>query len=151
MAHPPPPAPPHCVYSLSRYFGRKFQLGPANRQQKLSLIWRNRKKISQIINDYLCLLFFLLIILCVLRAEHRGLVWRNRKKISQIIKDYFLLTVLPLNYFMGQSNWAKDSLNRETQISSVFLSHFRGKRVEKRLGTYRSPSSVLHHITPWTS
>jgi hypothetical protein len=52
------------VYSLSRYFGRKVQLGPANRRQKLGLVWRNRKKISQIINDYLCLPFFLLIILC---------------------------------------------------------------------------------------
>jgi hypothetical protein len=31
--------------------------------QKLGLVWRNRKKISQIINDYLCLPFFLLIIL----------------------------------------------------------------------------------------
>jgi hypothetical protein len=52
------------VYSLNRYFGRKVQLGPANRRQKLGLVWRNRKKISQIINDYLCLSFFLLIILC---------------------------------------------------------------------------------------
>ncbi len=41
--HPPPP---HCVYSLSRYFGRKVKLGPANRRQKLGLVWRNRKKIS---------------------------------------------------------------------------------------------------------
>jgi hypothetical protein len=35
----------------------------ANRGEKLDLVWRNRKKISQIINDYLCLPFFLLIIL----------------------------------------------------------------------------------------
>jgi hypothetical protein len=34
-----------------------------NIRQKLSLVWRNRKKISQIIKDYLYLLFFLLIIL----------------------------------------------------------------------------------------
>ncbi len=27
----------------------------ANRREKLGLVWRNRKKISQIINDYLCL------------------------------------------------------------------------------------------------
>jgi hypothetical protein len=33
------------------------------RGQKLGLVWRNRKKISQIINAYLYLLFFLLIIL----------------------------------------------------------------------------------------
>jgi hypothetical protein len=36
----------------------------ANRGEKLGLVWRNRKKISQIINDFLCLPFFLLIILC---------------------------------------------------------------------------------------
>jgi hypothetical protein len=59
----PPPPTPHRLYSLSRYFGRKVQLGAANRRQKLGLVWRNRKKISQIINDYLCLQFFLLIIL----------------------------------------------------------------------------------------
>jgi hypothetical protein len=36
----------------------------ANRGEKLGLVWRNRKKISQIINDYLYLPFFILIILC---------------------------------------------------------------------------------------
>jgi hypothetical protein len=36
----------------------------ANMQQKLGLVWRNRKKISQIIKDYFYLPFFLLIILC---------------------------------------------------------------------------------------
>jgi hypothetical protein len=35
----------------------------ANRGEKLGLVWRNRKKISQIIYDYLYLPFFLLIIL----------------------------------------------------------------------------------------
>jgi hypothetical protein len=35
----------------------------ANSRQKPGLVWRNRKKISQIIKDYFCLLFFLLIIL----------------------------------------------------------------------------------------
>jgi hypothetical protein len=35
----------------------------ANRGEKLGLVWKNRKKISQIINDYLYLPFFLLIIL----------------------------------------------------------------------------------------
>jgi hypothetical protein len=60
----PPPLPPNRVHSLSRYFSRKVKLGPANRRQKLGMVWRNRKKISQIINDYLCLPFSLLIILC---------------------------------------------------------------------------------------
>ena len=35
----------------------------ANRGEKLGLVWRNRKKISQIIKDYFYLPFFLLIIL----------------------------------------------------------------------------------------
>jgi hypothetical protein len=35
----------------------------ANRRQKLGLVWRNRKKIRQIINAYIYLPFFLLIIL----------------------------------------------------------------------------------------
>jgi len=34
----------------------------ANIQQKLGLVWRNRKKISPIIKDYFYLPFFLLII-----------------------------------------------------------------------------------------
>jgi hypothetical protein len=37
----------------------------ANIQQKLGLVWRNRKKISQIIKDYFYFPFFLLIILCI--------------------------------------------------------------------------------------
>jgi hypothetical protein len=37
----------------------------ANRGEKLGLVWRKRKKFSQIIYDYLCLPFFLSIILCV--------------------------------------------------------------------------------------
>jgi hypothetical protein len=34
----------------------------ANRGEKLGLVWRNRKKVSQIINGYIYLPFFLLII-----------------------------------------------------------------------------------------
>jgi hypothetical protein len=30
----PPPQTPHCVYSLSRYFGRKVQLGPGKQTAK---------------------------------------------------------------------------------------------------------------------
>ncbi len=36
----------------------------ANIRQKLGLVWRNGKKISQIIKDYFYLPFFLIIILC---------------------------------------------------------------------------------------
>jgi hypothetical protein len=41
----------------------KFSLDQANIRQKLGLVWKNRKKISQIIKDYFYLSFFLLIIL----------------------------------------------------------------------------------------
>jgi hypothetical protein len=42
------------------------------------LIWRNRKKISQIINAYLCMPFFLLIILCKAKSpDAASLVSRN--------------------------------------------------------------------------
>jgi hypothetical protein len=41
----------------------------ANRRQKLGLVWRIRKKISQIIKDYFYLLFFLLIILWDMPTE----------------------------------------------------------------------------------
>ncbi len=45
----------------------------ANILQKLGLVWRNRKKISQIIKDYLYLPFFLLIILwCILCLTRRS-------------------------------------------------------------------------------
>jgi hypothetical protein len=41
----------------------KSRWDQANRRQKHGLVWRNRKKISQIIKDYFYLPFFLLIIL----------------------------------------------------------------------------------------
>jgi hypothetical protein len=42
----------------------------ANRRQKLGLVWKIRKKISQIIKDYFYLPFFLLIILCFSITHH---------------------------------------------------------------------------------
>jgi hypothetical protein len=57
------------VYSLPKVtaeietgMAKNPALGPANRRRKLGLAWRNRKKVSQIINAYLYLPFFLLII-----------------------------------------------------------------------------------------
>jgi hypothetical protein len=43
----------------------KSSWDPAKREEKLGFVWGNRKKISQIINNYLYLLFFLLLILWV--------------------------------------------------------------------------------------
>ncbi len=47
----------------------KSSLDQANIRQKLVMVWRNRKKICQIIKDYFYLPFFLLIILWVERTE----------------------------------------------------------------------------------
>jgi hypothetical protein len=52
----------------------------ANKGEKFGLVWRNRKKISQTINDYLYLLFFLLIILWL--------------ELSEMIDEHFLPEVL---------------------------------------------------------
>jgi hypothetical protein len=46
----------------------KFSWDQANIRQKLGLVWRNRKKISQIIKDYFYLPFFLLIIFLVVAS-----------------------------------------------------------------------------------
>jgi hypothetical protein len=60
----------------------------ANRRQKLGLVWRIRKKISQIIKDYFHLLFFLLIILwyTTIRRTSRkeGMAWYS----SSILSGY---------------------------------------------------------------
>jgi hypothetical protein len=42
----------------------KSRWDQANSRQKPGLVWRNRKKISQITKDYFYLPFFLLIIFC---------------------------------------------------------------------------------------
>jgi hypothetical protein len=49
----------------------------ANKRQKRGLVWRIRKKISQIIKDYFCLPFFLLIILWYESTENTS---RKKKK-----------------------------------------------------------------------
>ncbi len=47
----------------------KSRWDQANRRQKHGLVWRNRKKNSQIIKDYFYLPFSLFIILCLFCAE----------------------------------------------------------------------------------
>jgi hypothetical protein len=54
----------YVLFCLIPYF-----MDQANRRQKLGLVWRIRKKISQIIKDYFYLPFFLLIILWVALIE----------------------------------------------------------------------------------
>jgi hypothetical protein len=58
-----------CLLKRLRRLKQKWQKeksnwDQANIQQKLGLVWSNRKKISQITKDYFYLTFFLLIILC---------------------------------------------------------------------------------------
>ncbi len=59
------PSPPHTVCTVLTVLTEQklSSWDKANRRQKLGLVWRNRKKISQIIKDYFYLPFFLLIIL----------------------------------------------------------------------------------------
>ncbi len=79
---PAPPPRPHTLcthwvgmtlWSAVQYYPmypppwlkQEWQKSPAGtRQTDGSLVWRNRKNISQVIKDYFCLPFFLLIILC---------------------------------------------------------------------------------------
>ena len=53
----------HVSAEIETGMAGKSSWDQANRRQKLGLVWRIRKKISQIIKDYFYLLFFLLIIL----------------------------------------------------------------------------------------
>ncbi len=49
---------------IKRVMAEKSSQDQADIWQKLGLVWRNRKKISQIIKDYFSSPFFLFIILC---------------------------------------------------------------------------------------
>jgi hypothetical protein len=65
---------------------------------QLGLVWRNRKKISQIINAYLYLPFFLLIILCFKPSKYALKVDGNDK----IQKNF---SSQQKNYKNFQKNW----------------------------------------------
>ncbi len=78
----------------------------ANRREKLGLVWRNRKKISQIINDYLYLPFFLLIILSVwMRAAPLHFIYtRSRWNVSGVWQ-HVILPILPTNLKEKSGDW----------------------------------------------
>jgi hypothetical protein len=57
---------------IEKGMAEKSSWDQANIRQKLGLVWRNRKKISQIIKDYLYIPFFLLIILCFHLSRREG-------------------------------------------------------------------------------
>jgi hypothetical protein len=59
-----------CLLKRLQRLKQEWQKSPSGTRQiygnkQLGLVWRNRKKISQIIKDYFYLPFFLLIILCL--------------------------------------------------------------------------------------
>ncbi len=128
------------MYSLSRYFGRKVQLGPANRRQKLGLVWRNRKKISQIINDYLCLPFFLLIILweksstgqnkvfplflpavVIFSADRKSFLTHFKKRAffyNTVFMSFFeeKCNIFMLDYRLAEKNWSGSTVKERREL-----------------------------------
>jgi hypothetical protein len=62
------------LQSLKQEWQEKPCWDQANRRQKLGLVWRIRKKISQIIKDYFYLPFFLLIILWFVLTHWAGIM-----------------------------------------------------------------------------
>jgi hypothetical protein len=71
----------------------------ANRRQNLGLVWRKRQKISQIMKDYFCLPFFLLIILWKKGMSEEPNHIMERKLVIMIYQFIFLLIkfILSLN------------------------------------------------------
>ena len=68
------------IAEIETRMAEKSSWEQANIGQKLDLVWRNRKKISQIIKDYLHLPFLLLIILWAKVLVY--LVWDKRRHIA---------------------------------------------------------------------
>ncbi len=94
----------------------------ANRQQKIGLVWRNRKKISQIVNDNLFLLIILwfrtttdvLISASTRQAEISTavLIFTFFKGIVQIKKDLGILFAGP---FLTILTWIKRKITRKVK------------------------------------
>ncbi len=93
--HHDPSPPPHtsCTH-WAGILAEKSSWEQANRRQKLGLVRRNRTKISQIINAYLCLPFFLLIILW-LPPRPLSVIFGC----SQLLYTYLRVTRGPLSLF----------------------------------------------------
>ncbi len=72
-----------CLLKRLQRMKQEWQKSPAGTRQTLGLVWRNRKKISQIIKDYFYLPFFLLIILCYVCLQPGGTVRQLYKKLSE--------------------------------------------------------------------
>jgi hypothetical protein len=72
------------LQTLKQEWQKSPALRPGNKRQKFGLVWRNRKKISQmLINAYLYLPFFLLIILWQQGTSHSNLLFVKKKKVGE--------------------------------------------------------------------
>jgi hypothetical protein len=84
---------------MKQEWQKKSSWDQANIWQKLGLVWRNRKKISQIIKDYFYLPFYLLIILWAfptLLQENKVWAGRPRKTLFQGVTKRCRLSLLTL-------------------------------------------------------
>jgi hypothetical protein len=93
----------------------------ANIRQKLGLVWRNRKKISQIIKDYFYLPFFLLIILwsilCLTRRSVPSTSYFELRLPGA--SALFLLVASTLFLQSAQPNYTYTSTNRSFKVQLV--------------------------------
>ncbi len=87
-----------------------------NRGEKLGLVWRNRKNISQIINDYLCLPFFLLIILWERDKKGRTKDTPNIPR-ADSVKGYEQSGLLNENE--NENGWKKRKNIKERKMSGL--------------------------------
>jgi hypothetical protein len=79
----------------------------ANRRQKLGLVWRIRKKISQIIKDYFYLPFFLLIILCILYVYVYNIhVFMHGSQLCEVLYFSNVFFFNPLRIHRGSHDFA---------------------------------------------
>ena len=100
-----------------------------NDLKKIGLVWRNGKKISQIINDYLYLPFFLLIILCPMRSYGRAdytvlciFALREKSIISSNEPTFFSLhTYLCLYLSLGLPSKFRSEKILRNRLGSVFV------------------------------
>ncbi len=128
---------------LKQEWQEKSSWDQANRRQKLGLVWRIRKKISQIIKDYFYLPFFLLIILwCV------PTIYLLEKDILSTFSAFF--------YFQAELNESNTLLNFilfVCDICNPFLANMErnsslyiGTEASCRRGGYTSSFLLLYPL-----
>ncbi len=94
----------------------------ANIRQNLGLVWRNRKKNSQIIKDYFYLPFFLLIILC---SKQKGNVNTHSIPVLRI-------RILCISMFLGLLDPGSGSVSHRYGSSFGFVHHHSSSKNSKK-------------------